>query len=291
MKVIRCAYPPVTAIFALMWFAAPIGLACEDQDPFAEVSTPATIVVPSSDDPLAEYTPVKPKDESNEEPFSATSEESDDDPFGGGNEPRTKEPPRAPKRPRMLSTDDEIRTVLNRKVDLLYDEAELLEVIHSLQQEHKFNIQISPNLEGELDLETLITTDLRDLPMRDSLRNFLEYHNATYVVHRGMLEIICVEDRHSRDYLVCKIFPVGDLVAAIEASRKTDGDQTLIDAREELAATIRRATNPSIWMTEGEDGESTLSFVGNAMVVTSDEETLERVQWLLEQLQDASGAE
>jgi len=221
--------------------------------------------------------------------LAASSEESGEvNPFGPVPLPVSAKPTHAtkatPKPQPFLSTDGEIRAAMLEQYDIIYDEAEFIEVLGDLRSDRRFNIHLDPNLEGELDGESLVTANLSQLPLGDCLRIMLNEHNATWVIHRGALKIISLDDLNTLENLVTKAFPVADLVGP--SITKPVGDAAQGDSRRELADSIRRSTNPDSWIENG--GDCSISFVGNAMVVHSNEECIERIESLLAQIRKAN---
>ncbi|QEG21318.1 VWA domain-containing protein [Mariniblastus fucicola] len=116
---------------------------------------------------------------------------------------------------RLAGGENERRILdqLDERVDLIYDNEPFGDVRAELAKEMKINIVIDQNLEGILDDDTDVFSNLSGITLGKGLRTMLKKVDATYVVKDEVLLIISIDDENEPDYLVTDVYNVGDLVA------------------------------------------------------------------------------
>ena len=268
-------------------------------------------------------------------PFGKQSAQGQDtDPFApDGKQSSKKTPPtkakakvRAPARTRPAQpigpqpsartvSNNRIRATLSKPADLIYDAEPFGDVRAQLSQDLKLNIVVDPNLEGVLDDDTEVTTNLSGVRLSDGLREMLRTLDATYLVRDGMLLIISIDDEYEPGFEVRQMIDVNEalrFIQTLESDRigkpykpvvvqqglsggkgggaiaapkeKVSMDKAelpILTTEQLLIDTIVKVVESDAWEING-GGNATLTCVGGVLFVQSPEKIAEAVRDLVE---------
>ena len=156
-----------------------------------------------------------------EDPFDKRSSDNPD-PFGKNpkQQAAAKEKLGKPS-PRSVSRSI-IRKKLAENHDLVYDSDPFGDIRQELQDALKINIVVDANLAGVLDDDTEISANLTGIPLSDGLRLFLRRVDATYVIQRGVLLLISIDDEQEPDFLARHMIDVQEILQLI---KETESDR------------------------------------------------------------------
>jgi hypothetical protein len=155
------------------------------------------------------------------------------------------------------ATDDQIRTALRTRIDLIFDEAPFDDVRIQLQNDLKINILIHPATMEFLDGDTLTSSNLTGVEAGKGLRMVLNSLDATWVVKDGVLLIIPKNREFEPEFLVRRLIDVqehlnehavGDLAKTADAS--TTGAHGAA-AESKLQLVLHETVTPEAWSSRG----------------------------------------
>ncbi len=209
-----------------------------------------------------------------------------DDPFA----PAEKHPrpsARKPSRPTVkhLRPGENVARIeaeLAGPTELCFVEAPLTEVIDSLKQRHRIEIQIdTKGLEDVgIGTDSPVTVNLKGITLRSALNLMLRRLNLTWLIGDEVLIITTPEEAENR--LDTKVYDVSDLVTCRDAHDvPCDDYDTLIDL---ITSTIK----PTTWNMMGGPGSIDGATLGTAkvLVVSETREIQERIADLLAKVRE-----
>lgn len=167
-----------------------------------------------------------------------------------------------------------IDETLSKPVEWNFSEAPFREVRHALADQLGVNVLLDQSAEDDcLVDDELVTFQATCLPGRDALKLMLKRYNATYVVQRGVLNIISMDAATSPEYCRRKIFNCDGIFTSGQAC-----------GEDELIALIKRVVEPENWSEN--IGEASATVVGDhLLVVLASESMLDQVGDLLRDLE------
>ncbi len=112
----------------------------------------------------------------------------------------------------------QIRETLNDSIDLAYDETPFGDIRRQLSQDLQLNIVVDSGLEGVLDSDSLISSNLKGVRISDGLRMILKNHDATYAIKGGVLLVISIDDESEPHYLARHMVDVREMLRIIKLS-------------------------------------------------------------------------
>jgi len=152
-----------------------------------------------------------------EDPFDSVADQKDgEDPFAG----RTVQPKKkaAIKPSARTQMHDNVRKLISQSVDLVYDAEPFGDIREQIAKDLGINVVIDQNLEGVLDDDTEVTSNLVDVRLSDALRTLLKKVDATYTIRDGVLLIISIDDELEPDYISTHMIDVREVLALIKVA-------------------------------------------------------------------------
>jgi hypothetical protein len=217
--------------------------------------------------------------------------------------------------------ESEIRATLNANHDLLYDAAPFEDVVAFLR-DLKLNVVIDPNLDGVLDTDTEVSSNLSKVRLADGLRTMLRDVDATFVVKDGLLLIMSIDDENEPEYLVRRMVDVRDLLDLIQKNQNArkatelrvssdDAVNKQVEDKEAKSGTVAKPVEPvarkevvvktqmtvesqlintitdivssDSWVRNG-TGNGEIGCIGGVLVVTNSEKVTEDVLTFVQDL-------
>jgi uncharacterized membrane protein YgcG len=219
---------------------------------------------------------------------------------------------------RYRASTEKIEKALNEVTELNYSDSEFRRVINEIQQAHDIPIYVQTSAkDAGLDDEELVSIKMKGVPLRDALTFFLQDFDCTYVVKGGFLVIadsqdcpFAVRTFNCQEILGFAQPGLGEL--ALNAGKAQSGgrggggfggggagggggfggrgtggggrpmmtpEQV---AQDRLTQLIEEMVSPDSW--ESADGEGSLRFVGDILVVRQRGPELHQIGQVLDDL-------
>jgi hypothetical protein len=178
---------------------------------------------------------------------------------------------------------EKIQDALDSPAILQFKEIQLSDVIASLKEAYKIEIQLDEKSlsEASITKETPITEDIKGISLRSALRLMLKKIGATYVIKDEVLLITTREEADNQ--LEAKVYPVADLVLPAGASAGTTGEGAQADF-DSLIDLIETTIKPNSWQDNGGPGSISAFENGLSIVVSQTLEGHAETEAVLENL-------
>ena len=186
------------------------------------------------------------------------------DPFASGSPAAEKpaKPKKAPVQPMPIRVGAAaIEDALSSTTQFEFTETPLQEVIDTLKERHKIEIQIDSKALTDVGIgsDTSVTVNLKGVSLRSALNLMLKELNLTWTIQDEVLLITTPEEADNE--LFVKVYDVADLVECRdERNQLSDDYDTLIDI---ITATVK----PTSWDNVGGPGSIQGSTLGTAKVL------------------------
>ena len=184
------------------------------------------------------------------------------------------------------AAEQKIEAALDCPAELNLDNATLTDVVGSLKDRYKIEIQLDRKAMNEAGIgaDVTVTKVLKGVTLRSALRLMLRELGLAYVIEDEVLLITTTEAAESN--LATVIYPVTDLVSIPGRAWEDDIGVPDLDA---LKDTIHSTVAPTAWDTVGGPGSITPISVGKArlLIISQTEEVHEEIAALLAGLREA----
>lgn len=176
----------------------------------------------------------------------------------------------------------EIDEKLTKGVDWQFDEVPFKDVRSMLAEQLGANVFLDQTAEDDsLMDDQVVTFKATNLPGRDALHMMLKRYNATYVVQRGVINVISLDVASDPEFMRRKIFNCTVLF----------NSENFYADEDELTALVQKMVEPDNW--QETSGSSTIVVFGDLLVVSATESMLDQIGDLLQDVAhdlDAKGA-
>ena len=127
--------------------------------------------------------------------------------------------PFSPDKSQIKSTRD-VEQLMQIAVNWDYDEVPFIDLMESIREVHGINVILDHSAEDDaLNLDSVVSVQLKNARLATALQTLLSKNNATYVIQDGLLKIISQDVASDPDYFRRKIFDCRQLLQKI---RNTD---------------------------------------------------------------------
>jgi hypothetical protein len=162
---------------------------------------------------------------------------------------------------------------LTKPIEWDFNETPFSDVRSMLANQLEANVFLDQTAKDDsLTDDAPVTFVASSLPGKDALHLMLRDYNATYVVQRGVINVISLDVATDPEYMRRKIFNC----AALFNSENFYADP------DELIALVQKMVDPDNWLETG--GSSTIVVFGDLLVVSATEPMLEQVGDLLQDI-------